>query len=139
MKNHRMPTLRSAGPAAILNLLVGYERRKVWHFRTGLNGACTRETTMADGAMLFDTAIATFYAATSDPDQSDFNHLLTGLQQFAYAVQTAAGATNSLDFPNALANFETARTQSDHQQLVTAALALQQFCYATRQVFYPNN
>ena len=54
-------------------------------------------------------------------------------------MQTAAGATNSLDFPNALANFDTARTQSDHQQLVTAAVALQQFCYATRQVFYPNS
>jgi hypothetical protein len=93
-----------------------------------------------DGGRRDDTAIASFYAATSDPDQSDFSHLLTGLQQFAYAVQTAAGATNSLDFPNALANFEMARTQSDHQQLVTAAVALQQFCYATRrQVYYPNN
>ena len=139
MKNHRMPTLRSVGPTAIPNLPVASERRKVWYFSTALRGEFLREKTMADGAMLFDTAIASFYAATSDPDQGDFNHLLTGLQQFAYAVQTASGATNSLDFPNALANFEMARSQSDHQQLITAAVALQQFCYATRQVYYPNN
>ena len=83
MKNHRMPTIRSAGPTAIPNLTVARKRRKVCHLRTALSGNSSQETAMADGAMLFDTAIASFYAATSDPDQSDFSHLLTGLQQFA--------------------------------------------------------